>query len=61
MFWHGREESIEDKVADVCTQDPGNDEYYWDDTLELFAEHFDKFMVLGNVIAVTQYKSFSQR
>jgi len=60
-FWHGRSKEIEDEVAKVCTHDPNNGEYYFDRSLDEFAEYFDNFMLVdGDTIAVTQHKRFNQ-
>jgi len=60
-FWHGRSKDIEAEVAKCCVHDTTIDEYYWYDSLDLFAEYFDNFMVLGDQIAVTQHSNFNQR
>lgn len=61
IFFHGRDTELEKRVAKVCFYDVKNDEYYFEESLDDFALHFDRFMVLGNKIAVTQHKNFSQR
>ena len=60
-FWHGREKSVVAKIAAFCDYDSQIDQYSFDGTLDDFAQHFDNFMVLGDIIAVTQHKNFSQR
>lgn len=76
-FWHGRpepESHFAKKVDAVCRKRPEDGVYFWDGTLEEFAEKFcDKFIYIPSqemvpppdpnkgIICITQHGSFSQR
>lgn len=62
-FWHGENEKLRTTLMAIEGVSVGNDDsLIYIGSLDNFAEKYgDKFMVLGDSIAVSQYNSFGMR
>ncbi len=58
-FWHSRNEDLVKRVASICEQD--GDDFYWSGSIDEFAEHFNSFLVMPGIIAITHHSSFGAR
>ena len=63
IFWHGKEQSLEEKVKLICTLVDGN--YFYEGSLEDFEKVFPRFIVMNSdgesYLGITQHNGFGQR